>query len=481
MKLWQKIFIGTLILVMAAVEGTALLLLRQSQNLLFEQEKERAASEHAYMLSALENTIALTRLKRQQILLDEAETEAVAAMVIREGAEGRTGASLYFGGSRVLSTETAAEEEEAAVVQALDSVDPCIQFQEKGDTGRLLVASVLMLEQRDYVLVTSTDASRLIVLRREQLRYARTLSLAFSVVCAVVLLVMVWWLMRPLQRVNRAMGRIARGDYRMRLPVRGGSEMAQLARSTNLMAASIQKNVESLERVAEDQKIFIANLAHEMKTPLTSILGFADILRIKKRVSEEERQDFAGVIVEETKRLRSLSGKLMELIAVGNTRADFRPVSLRELVNEAEVTLIPVLAARQVGLRCEAEDAIIDVDRELFKSLLYNLADNAAKASQPGQAVEIRTERRDGKLVLLVIDEGAGIPAAELSRVTQPFYMVDKARSRKAGGAGLGLALCAEIARLHGITLAIESQVGKGTRIMLTWEKEGTEHEKPKD
>ena len=241
----------------------------------------------------------------------------------------------------------------------------------------------------------------------------------------------------------------------------------------NMMADAVEKNVADLERVAEERKTFIANLAHEMKTPLTSIMGFADILRVKRVVPDEERREYANVIVEETKHLRSLSGKLMELISVGGTQPEYQETSLRELLQEVGVSLQPVLAGRGVTLTWSAPEAMISVDRELFKSLLYNLVDNGAKASQPGQAVTIEAGYREDRLYISVTDRGIGIPPNELKRITEPFYMVDKARTRKAGGAGLGLALCQEIAKLHHATLTIESTLGEGTCVTVIMEEEG--------
>ena len=230
--------------------------------------------------------------------------------------------------------------------------------------------------------------------------------------------------------------------------------------------------MEGLERVAEDRKTFIGNLAHEMKTPLTSILGFADILRIKRVVTDKERRDYASVIVEEAKRLRALSGKLMELITVGGAELDLQQVPLREMLQEAAVSLHPLLTEREIHLSCAAPDVRIHADRELFKSLIYNLVDNAAKASAPGQTVEIVSGYRSGLLYIDVRDRGIGIPEKELKRVMQPFYMVDKVRTRKSGGAGLGLALCVNIARLHHAALSIQSKVGKGTCVTILFDEE---------
>ena len=108
-----------------------------------------------------------------------------------------------------------------------------------------------------------------------------------------------------------------------------------------------------------------------------------------------------------------------------------------------------------------------------MKSLLYNLVDNAAKASPAGKTIELRSfYREDKRLVFSVKDEGMGIPQRELDQIVKPFYMLDKSRSRKAGGAGLGLPLCVEIAHLHGAALSIQSTVGKGTLVTITFGEE---------
>ena len=336
----------------------------------------------------------------------------------------------------------------------------------------VLTASEIQLEGRLYRLVAATDITEVFDLRSSQIRYVQWMSIVCALTVACILLILVFWLLSPLDKINHSMRRIARGNYRERLPAKGSGELAELSRTMNIMADAVEKNVEGLERVADERKTFIDNLAHEMKTPLTSILGFADILRIKRVVTDKERQDYASVIVEEAKRLRALSGKLMELITVGGAQLDLQSVSLREILQETAVSLHPLLTERDVHLNCAAPNVYVSADRELFKSLLYNLVDNAAKASAPGQTVEIISGYRNRLLYIDVRDRGIGIPEKELKRVMQPFYMVDKVRTRKSGGAGLGLALCVNIARLHHATLSIQSKVGKGTCVSILFDEE---------
>ena len=295
------------------------------------------------------------------------------------------------------------------------------------------------------------------------------LCLAFSLVGAGALLGLVWFLLRPLAALDRSARRVAEGRYDERLDDAGSDELAGLAKDMNAMAQAVQDRVEQLERVAEDRKVFIGNLAHEMKTPLTSILGFADLLYLPKELEESDRVEYARVISEEAKRLKSLSGKLLELITLGSTNIELAPAPLREVVDEVAISLRPVMEQSGLGLTCTCPDATVDMDRELFKSLLYNLLDNGRKASERGGKLDLAAKAEDGAVTILVRDYGRGIPQSEIDKITQPFYMVDKSRARKAGGAGLGLALCREIVEVHSGTMEIQSIVGEGTLIRLTF------------
>ena len=473
MKLWQKIFISPLLLVILAVDVTAVLLLTNNHRLTVERERERSASEHAYITASLKDYVLYTRLRDNRILLNEEETLAAVRSALQTGGKNRkNGMSLYNGTVQAVSTSICSQALEQQLLQKVEGEGRVSAILEEGGTYFILTASEIQLEGRQYGLVVATDITEVYDLRSSQIGYVQWMSIGCALIVACILLIMVFWLLAPLARINHGMRRIARGNYRERLAVRGSGELAELAKTLNSMADAVEKNVEGLERVAEDRKTFIGNLAHEMKTPLTSILGFADILRIKRVVTDKERRDYASVIVEEAKRLRALSGKLMELITVGGAELDLQQVPLREMLQEAAVSLHPLLTEREIHLSCAAPDVRIHADRELFKSLIYNLVDNAAKASAPGQTVEIVSGYRSGLLYIDVRDRGIGIPEKELKRVMQPFYMVDKVRTRKSGGAGLGLALCVNIARLHHAALSIQSKVGKGTCVTILFDEE---------
>lgn len=475
MKLWQKIFIVTLLMVIAAIDLTAILLLSNNHSLLVQREQQRAASEHEYLSAMIKDNTLYERLRQGKVrLTDQEVTAAIRSIFEMDSKKQAAGFSLYLDNSRVLSSTGLPAEAEKAAIDGLTASNGGYFLQIiKTEAGeRMLVSSAVKLEGKGYILLTSSDVSEIFTLRGEQIAYVQQMSVVCALVAAGVLLLVVLRLMLPLRRINLGTKEIAQGRYEKRLKVKGHDEIAELAANMNLMAQAVQDNVESLEKVAEDRRRFIANLAHEMKTPLTSILGFADLLRVRRTVSESERRDYAGVIVEETRRLRALSGKLMELITVGSTELDWEYVELSELMSEVEASLIPIFKNNGMTLKVHVENVVVSADKELLKSLIYNLVDNAVKASKNGEEVVIAGRREDDEYCLAVRDYGIGIAKEELDKITEPFYMVDKSRSRKSGGAGLGLSLCAKIVEIHKAQLMIESEPRKGTTVYILFSKE---------
>ena len=205
---------------------------------------------------------------------------------------------------------------------------------------------------------------------------------------------------------------------------------------------------------------------HELKTPMTGILGYADLLRSMQPDPEEQREA-AGAIYHEAHRLENLSVKLLQLLHLDEEELTLVPLNLDKVVARAIQAARPALE-QNGNARAEAIPTGLWVmgDGDLLCDLVLNLISNAAKAG-PGGLITITAEQVGKTVLLRVRDRGCGIPADQLTRVTEPFYMVDKSRARKQGGSGLGLALCSRIAQAHGGTLTIKSDPGKGTAVTV--------------
>lgn len=230
--------------------------------------------------------------------------------------------------------------------------------------------------------------------------------------------------------------------------------------------SELERSIGTLENVAARREEFIGSFAHELKTPLTAIIGYADMLR-SKDMTPKTRFTAAGYIFSEGKRLEALSLKLMDIIVAGNQELEIKRFEVGYFIRAVAAVTVPSLSAEGILLDLRWEPGYIEVEPDLFKTLMINLVDNARKASHKNSTIELFGKVEDGGYALYVKDQGRGMPKEELTKITEPFYMIDKSRSRAQNGAGLGLALCQRIAELHNTKLEYDSEVGKGTTVRV--------------
>jgi len=292
--------------------------------------------------------------------------------------------------------------------------------------------------------------------------------------CMILSLALSYFLTYRVRVLSASTRSFADGDLNSRVQVHGQDEIATLAADFNRMADSLQEKIDEISMHAKNQEAFTAAFAHELKTPLTSIIGYAELLRTMD-LSQEERWQTADYIFSQGKRLESLSYKLLDLFVLQQQELTFAPVSSSELTDAIVPMMKQNLAAKDVMLSMHLAPATLYGDKDLLLSLLINLIDNARKASSSGDTITVLGYSDNDYYCISVQDTGKGIPADEIDKITKPFYMVDKSRSRKEGGAGLGMSLCYEILRLHHAQWHIESELHVGTTITITIPQTGKE------
>ena len=215
---------------------------------------------------------------------------------------------------------------------------------------------------------------------------------------------------------------------------------------------------------------FSANVSHELKTPLTSISGFAELMK-EGLVPPEKIPEFSGDIYKESLRLIGLVNDIIQLSRLDENSTQFQraPVDLYDLCAQSIERLSPVAARQSVTLALTGEHAEIEGVEQLLKEMIYNLLDNAIKYNVPGGSVTASVRKSAGRTILSVSDTGIGIPYAHQPRVFERFYRVDKSHSKEVGGTGLGLSIVRHAAQYHGARLELKSQPGKGTTITVTF------------
>ncbi len=224
-------------------------------------------------------------------------------------------------------------------------------------------------------------------------------------------------------------------------------------------------DVTELKKAEGIRSEFTANVSHELKTPLTSIKGFTDMLSSGMVTSPADQKRFITMIGVEVDRLIDLINdilKLSELESVAIDQTEERSAVL-DAAHDTASLLEPSAKAAGVTLAVEGESVTVGVPMSRLKELLFNLMGNGIKYSENGGTVTTRVRVEDGKAVISVEDHGIGIPEEDQSRVFERFYRVEKGRARKNGGTGLGLAIVKHITQLYGGTVGLESQVGKGS------------------
>lgn len=327
-------------------------------------------------------------------------------------------------------------------------------------TGRFLCGS------SPFVLSTLYSLEEIYQTRDRQLR---DYQVAFVIVVALSA-AMSWlisgWLTSPLRGLSLVLQKITAGDLSCRAKVTTGDEVGALAQDLNLMTGQLEHTIEQQRQAMQRQEQFMGSFAHELKTPMTAIIGYADLLR-SLRLSPEEQQSAANYIFHEGRRLEQLSLKLLELFVARKGDFDLKPCRPCTLLEEVAQTMAPALTREGIALRYECGPGVCRLEPDLVRTLLGNLIDNARKAmDEPGEIRVTGTVSREG-CRFVVEDTGRGIAPQELEHISEPFYRVDKSRSRAQGGAGLGLALCSEIVRLHNGNMSFASQLGQGTRVVV--------------
>ena len=332
----------------------------------------------------------------------------------------------------------------------------------------------LDISQMDIVYdITSVYAAR----AQEQNTF-RLLLIAIFVVGSITSMIAASLLTKPLEKLSSLAQHISHGDYSARLHIHSGDEIEALANDFNNMADTIEDNISELHFSMEKQEQFMGSFAHELKTPMTSIIGYADLLR-SQNMSEDETNEAANYIFSEGKRLESLSLKLLDLLVVKNQETILTPTDPALAVRNVINVMKPELAKEHITLKSSCRKGCCMMDIDLFQSLIINIIDNARKAIDDNGLIHVAGTVRDDNYVIIIKDNGRGKPPEEITRISEAFYRIDKSRSRAQGGAGLGLAICSKIAEIHQAKIKYKSAVGRGTVVTITLPniKEAAHHE----
>lgn len=465
MKFWQKAFLGILVVFIISINICLYLTSNYSFSLNLKRDSDRALGEYHFIINGVQDTMNSIYYRE-----DAFPTAASIESFMRSYADYYQQQNVFFelsrSGEALFSNIPFGAK---ADVKAEDSAKNTYTVKVLQNNGihYLSIAGSIGGQYEDYTLTYFRDLSELYKAHAQLTRYLITISALVETVLALVLVLILKRLTRPISIMQKATRKIAGGVYDERISIPGRDEFHDLADNFNQMTSSIQEKINELNQNARDKQRLIDNLAHELRTPLTAIRGYAEYLQ-NAHTSEPKRLKAAGYIISEVDRMKNLAFKLLDLALARNSKLELQEIIPLDLLNQ-------VKAASDVKLNENGQRLIVHStlnklrgDPILLQSLLLNLIDNAAKASAQNSTIELSAYFSSAP-VLEVRDAGSGMDAEELSLICEPFYRVDKARSRSSGGVGLGLSLCREIARLHGGELRIHSSLSKGTTAQVVF------------
>ena len=285
---------------------------------------------------------------------------------------------------------------------------------------------------------------------------------------------------RRLRAMTEVVESFQLGQYDRRVHVSSTDEIGQLGESFNDMADAVVESMEDLRRTDQLRRDLIANISHDLRSPLAAIQGYLETVMIKHdSLTEVEREEYLEIVLKNTKSLNSLVGQLFELskLDAHQVEPSFEPMSVADLVQDVIMQFKPAAEKAGVKLRVEMPDHIglVQADIGLVERAVSNLIDNAIRYSNWGGEVCVVTNESRDAVTVEVVDQGIGIPEEDVPHIFERFYRVEKSRPKwsegHVGGGGLGLAIAKRILDLHGSTLAVSSILHKGTTFSFSLPK----------
>ncbi|UDK96315.1 HAMP domain-containing protein [Lysinibacillus sphaericus] len=462
MKFWQKIFIYTLLIFLVAFNFGAVFIIQNSYNLTLKREIDRSLGEQSNISAGIiyYNMISVKSSKTidKEIIknyLGKFNSKDTYLEVLDKN-NNVVFSNMYFNisGERKELKEVSSDERKYII-------------RDVGNKTLLFVTSLVNVQGEDLKVSYIHDITYIYQDKQEQYSFFIRLSMGVSIILAICIYMLSKLITSPIDKLINTTRIISKGNYSERVEINSKDEIGVLAENFNEMADAVEEKIHQLEINAEEKQRFIDNLTHEFKTPLTSIIGYADFLR-STAYNEEIFIEGLNHIFEEGKRLEELSWKMMSLIMLKKENFMMEKENINKILVDIRYALKPKLQDKNINLIISSDEYQISVEKDLIRNLIRNFIDNSIKASKENSNIYLNVyKNKESKVVLEIKDEGIGISEEDLPKVFEAFYMVDKSRTRANNGAGLGLTICAEIAKIHEAELKIESEINKGTTIKI--------------
>lgn len=469
MKFRYKVLFTNLILLSVSLGIVGYLMIQKNFELAKEAQMENAFTENNLVQSSVEYEL-LQIFNRTDYHIRE-ELAEIGGRVSRGMITVGSAYYIRYDGEYVYSGDGQEALIDTGLFEDLDVGRKNYLICQEGTQHYVYVTSYNLVEDKPLSIITKRNITEIYTLMQAQIWYYRAVLASILLVASAMMYLVSVYLTGPLERLNVITEKIAAGEYDTRAVVHSGDEIGRLAKNFNVMAAAVSAHIDQLQDMIHRRDQFVADFTHEIKTPMTTIIGYADTMRSMNLPREEEIMCL-NYIFSEGKRLEKLSGKLFELIYLKQHEIEKKSIHVSDMEHEIIRIVTPALARKKIQFLVNVEPAVLWGNRELLVTVFLNLIDNARKASEEGGVIELWGKKLANGYEMCVADYGVGMSAEEAGHICDEFYMVDKSRTRNEGGAGLGLSLAALILERHGASLLVESQLQKGTTMRVVFQGE---------
>ena len=457
-KLWQKIYLLTIFLFVILLNSGMFLVFNMTYQKNLATEQVKAESEYnmiaTNILRSLQNLAKQNRLR-------EIPIQSVLEIHEKYYAEQKINLIFWKDGQYLYPKGKSSTPSQSISDKKIQS-----KIYTQNEKNIIQIQSMLYENQEKYYLQYEKALSELDDVWEQLERKYLLVSVGFSLGLAILLFILLNRIMRPIQELTQTVDQMRTGNLSARVNIKVSDDIATLGEHFNKMAEKIQNDILLIQKDAQAKQDFVDNFAHELKSPITSIYGFAEYIQ-KAKVPEQEITECMAFIMEESTRLLKLSYTLLDMAKMRKKEIAIKKVSIHNLFDSIRKPIEKHAADCGVFVGFNTNNEEIQGNEILLQSLLYNLAHNGICACQKGGKVIIAAEHIQGRMCLTVTDNGCGIPKNEIEKITEPFYRVDKARNRAEGRTGLGLALCKQIASLHGAKISFLSEENNGTKVIV--------------
>ena len=475
MKFRYKVLLINIILISLALSISGSIIMSRQNKLMMDAQVKNAVTENNLVQSVMEYSLLDTINNRPSQL--ESVLPDISFQVSTGILNETTDLYVKFDDKLIFATDEEHPLPSELADDEASSYQKKYNFTDEDGKEYIYITSTNTINTHIMNIITKRDITDNKQMMNKSIRDFRTFIVIMLILSGLFVYIISMLLTRPLEKLNSVTDEFSDGNFDTRSDIKSHDEIGLLSDKFNHMADSVEGHIDELNDMIHKRDQFVADFTHEIKTPMTTIIGYADTIRSVDLPREDEVKA-ANYIFSEGRRLEQMSSHLFDLIYLKDGNIPKQPINTQGLGEAVIETVLPSIEKAGLTLKYDFENASITGDSPLLKTAFINLLDNARKASESGSEISftgrvIPSDSKDkasDKYEFVVEDHGIGISEEDIGRICDEFYMVDKSRSRKEGGAGLGMSLVSAILKEHAGDLSIESKLGEGTRMIVSFD-----------